>query len=50
MNKTSRATIIFPRDLWRDFMVHAKLNDTTASKLIRAFVQRTIEEAKMEQD
>lgn len=49
-NLKTRATIEFPKQLWREFMVYVKQQDTTASKLIRNFVSSTLEKAKEEQN
>lgn len=45
MNDKTRATVEFPKEIWRNFMVYVKAHDTTASALIRDFVETTLKKA-----
>jgi len=44
----AHAHIKFPRELWHEFQVYTRTMDTTASKLIRNFVRKTLGKTEME--
>ena len=44
------AHIKVPADLWKEFMVFSRINSTTASKLIRNYVRKTLNKPNSEME
>jgi len=46
--KQTHAHIKFPKDLWREFHIHCRITQTTASREIRNFVRKTLGKKDLE--